>query len=94
MREILERVTARVKAKILHGSDAWCVPATVVTAYLEPLAVAVEKKKAEAAGREGRTVLMAYARCLESEEGKARRAESAASRKSLRKSNACGRIRP
>jgi hypothetical protein len=65
---------ARVKAKTLRSRDAWCVPATVVARFLEPLAAAAEKKKSDAAAREGRTVLMAYARCLESEEGKARRA--------------------
>ena len=46
-------------------------------AILEPLACAAEKKKADAAAREGRAVLLAYARCLESEESKARRAVAA-----------------
>lgn len=68
---------ARVTAKILRSNDAWCVPAAVVAAFLQPLATAVETKKADAAGREGRAVLLAYARCLESEEGKARRAVAA-----------------
>ncbi len=68
---------ARVKAKTLRSRDAWCVPATVVARFLEPLAAAAEKKKADAAAREGRAVLLAYARCLESEEGKARRAVAA-----------------
>jgi hypothetical protein len=68
---------ARVKAKTLRSRDAWCVPATVVARFLEPLALAAEKKKADAAAREGRAVLLAYARCLESEEGKARRAVAA-----------------
>jgi PilZ domain len=67
---------ARMKAKTLRSRDAWCVPASVVARYLEPLAAAAEKKKADAAAREGRTVLLAYARCLESEENKARRAVS------------------
>jgi len=71
------KLPARVKAKILRSRDAWCVPAAVVGRYLEPLAAAAETKKAEAAGREGRAVLLAYARCLESEEGKARRAVAA-----------------
>ena len=57
--------------------DAWCVPAAVVARFLEPLAAAAESKKSEAAGREGRAVLLSYARCLESEEGKARRAVAA-----------------
>jgi hypothetical protein len=71
------QVPARVKAKTLRGRDAWCIPAAVVSRFLEPLAAAAESKKAEAAGREGRAVLLAYARCLESEESKARRAVAA-----------------
>jgi len=68
---------AREKAKTLRSRDAWCVPATVVARFLEPLAAAAEKKKADAAAREGRAVLLAYAHCLESEENKARRAVAA-----------------
>ena len=68
---------AREKARTLRGRDAWCVPAAVVARFLEPLAAAAENKKAEAAGREGRAVLLSYARCLESEEGKARRSVAA-----------------
>ena len=67
---------AREKARTLRGCDAWCVPAAVVARLLEPLA-AEESKKSEAAGREGRAVLLSYARCLESEEGKARRSVAA-----------------
>ncbi len=65
---------ARMKAKTLRSHDAWCVPSAVVARFLEPLAAAAEKKKSDAAARAGRTVLLAYARCLESEENKARRA--------------------
>jgi len=68
---------ARLKAKTLRSSESWCVPATVVARFLEPLAAAADKKKSDAAAREGRGVLMAYARCLESEESKARRAVAA-----------------
>jgi hypothetical protein len=68
---------ARVKGKILRSRDSWSVPAAVLARYLEPLAAASENKKSDAAGREGRSVLLAYARCLESEEGKARRAVAA-----------------
>ena len=68
---------ARVKAKTLRSRDAWCVPATVVGRFLEPLAASAEKKKSDASAREGRSVLLAYAKCLESEEGKARRAAAA-----------------
>ncbi|HXC31136.1 MAG TPA: PilZ domain-containing protein [Verrucomicrobiae bacterium] len=68
---------ARLKAKTLRSSESWCVPAPVVARFLEPLAAAADKKKSDAAAREGRGVLMAYARCLESEESKARRAVAA-----------------
>lgn len=67
---------AREKTRTLRGHDAWCVPAAVVARFLEPLAAA-ESKKSEAAGREGRSVLLSYAKCLESEEGKARRSVAA-----------------
>jgi hypothetical protein len=70
-------VPAREKAKILRSTEAWCVPPTVVARFLEPLASAAEKKKADAAAREGRAVLLSYAKCLESEENKARRAVAA-----------------
>jgi hypothetical protein len=65
------------KIQTLQNAHAWCVPPTVVAQFLEPLALAAEKKKSEDAGREGRAVLEAYARCLESEEGKPRRAVAA-----------------
>lgn len=68
---------ARVKAKTLRSRDAWCVPAAAVARFLEPLAAASEKKKSDAAAREGRAALLAYAKCLESEESKARRAVAA-----------------
>lgn len=65
---------ARVIAKTLRSRDAWCVPSAVVARFLEPLAAAAEKKKSDAAARAGRAVMLAYGRCLESEESKARRA--------------------
>jgi hypothetical protein len=68
---------ARVIAKILRGKEAWCVPPSVLAHFLEPLAQAAEKKKSEAAAKEGLAVLLAYARCLESEDSKARRAVAA-----------------
>src|SRR6202051_272719 len=68
---------ARVKAKTLRSRDAWCVPAAVVARFSAPPAAASEKKKSDAAAREGRVVLLAYAKCLESEEGRARRAVAA-----------------
>ncbi len=68
---------SREKGKTLRTCDAWCVPASVVGRFLEPLAAAAEKKKSEAAARVGRSILLAYARCLESEESKPRRAVAA-----------------
>ncbi|HWF37001.1 MAG TPA: PilZ domain-containing protein [Candidatus Acidoferrales bacterium] len=67
----------RVKGRILRSHDAWCAPPAVVARYLEPLATAADTRKVDAAGREGRGVLLAYARCLSSEENKARRAVAA-----------------
>jgi hypothetical protein len=64
---------ARMKGRTLRGPNAWCVPAAVIGRFLEPLAASAEKKKSDAAARAGRSVLLAYAKCLESEEGKARR---------------------
>lgn len=68
---------ARMIGKTLRSRDAWCVPSSVLAQFLEPLAAAAEKKKSDAAGRAGRAVLVAYGRCLESEESKARRAVAA-----------------
>ena len=68
---------ARTKAKALRSNHCWSVPSAVIAKYLEPLAVAAKNKKAEASGREGRVVLLAYTHCLESEEGKIRRAVAA-----------------
>jgi hypothetical protein len=65
---------ARVRGATLRGREAWCVPAAVLARFLEPLAAAAENKKSDAAARAGRGVLMSYAKCLDSEESKARRA--------------------
>jgi hypothetical protein len=67
----------RVKATALRSRDAWCVPASVVARFLEPLVEDAEKKNSDAAEREGREVLASYTRCLESEENRARRAVAA-----------------
>jgi hypothetical protein len=68
------KLPARLKARTLRGKHAWCVPGMVLSSFLEPLAAAADGKKVPAAGKEGRAILLSYARCLESEEGKARRA--------------------
>jgi hypothetical protein len=70
-------LAAREKGRTLRSREAWCVPAIVVGRFLEPLAASAEKKKSDVAAREGRAILLAYARCLESEESKPRRAVAA-----------------
>ena len=69
-----DTLPARTVATILCSQEAWCVPSPLVSRFLEAVATAAEKKKTGAAGRQARMVLSAYARCLESEQGKARRA--------------------
>ncbi|HET6143681.1 MAG TPA: PilZ domain-containing protein [Candidatus Acidoferrales bacterium] len=63
----------RVKATALRSRDAWCVPASVVGCFLEPLVDETGNKNSEETAREGREVLMSYCRCLDSEENRARR---------------------
>jgi hypothetical protein len=65
---------ARERTRILSGSDAWCLPVPVLRGYLDGLIAAAEGKRAEAPRREARRALADFARCLESEEEKARRA--------------------
>ncbi|HWF13470.1 MAG TPA: PilZ domain-containing protein [Candidatus Acidoferrales bacterium] len=67
----------RVKATALRSRDAWCIPASVVARFLEPLVETANKKESDAATREGREVLFSYCRCLESEENRARRTVAA-----------------
>ena len=64
-------------AGVLASRDAWCIPVPVLRRYLEPLIVAAERKGADASGREARRALADFARCVESEEGKGRRAAAA-----------------
>jgi hypothetical protein len=64
-------------ARVLASSDAWCIPIPVLRRYLEPLITAAERKGAEASGREARRALADFARCVESEEEKGRRAAAA-----------------
>ena len=65
---------ARERTRVLSGSDAWCLPVPVLRRYLDGLIAAAESKRAEAPRREARRALADFARCLESEEEKARRA--------------------
>jgi len=68
---------AREIARVLASSDAWCIPVPVLRRYLEPLIAAEERKGAEASGREARRSLADFARCVESEEERGRRAAAA-----------------
>jgi len=67
---------AREKARVLASPEAWCIPVTVLRSYLEPLIAAAQSNGAQASGRQARRTLADLARCLESEEEKARRAVS------------------
>jgi len=68
---------ARETTRVLASPDAWCVPVLVLRRYLERLIAAADTKRAEASGREARRALADFARCIESEESKARRAVAA-----------------
>jgi len=72
-----EDLPARKVARVLRSRDAWCVPVAVLRGYLEHLADADRDAPEGASPREARLVLLNYARCLESEEGKARRGVAA-----------------
>lgn len=65
---------ARERTRLLAGADAWCLPIALLRDYLEGLVAAAEGRRAEASRREARRALADYARCLGSEEEKARRA--------------------
>lgn len=65
---------ARERTRLLASPDAWCLPVSLLRDYLEGLVAAAESRRAEASRREARRALADFARCLESEEEKARRA--------------------
>lgn len=67
-------LAARERTRLLATPEAWCLPVTLLRDYLEGLIVAAESRRAEASRREARRALADYARCLGSEEEKARRA--------------------
>jgi hypothetical protein len=70
-------LAARHKQRILQSADAWCVPPAVLSRHLAPMLTAARTKRSEAAEREARALLLAYAACLDSEEPRARRAVAA-----------------
>jgi hypothetical protein len=64
---------ARERTRLLATQDAWCLPIPLLREYLEALIAAAESRRAEASRREARRALANFARCLNSEEEKARR---------------------
>ena len=68
---------ARDRTRLLASAEAWCLPIALLREYLEGLIAAAERRRAEASRREARRAVAHYARCLESEEEKARRAVAA-----------------
>jgi len=68
---------AREKAEVLRNRNAWCVPAAALRQYLEQLLDAGSEGLADASPREARLLLLNFVRCLESKEGRARRAVAA-----------------
>jgi PilZ domain len=65
---------AREQTRLLASQDAWCLPVSLLRDYLEGLIAAAESRRAEASRRQARRALADFARCLDSEEEKARRA--------------------
>ncbi|HEX2711776.1 MAG TPA: PilZ domain-containing protein, partial [Candidatus Acidoferrales bacterium] len=72
-----KELPVRERATVVRGPHAWCVPVGLLRHYLEHLANAGPDASPGASPREARIVLLNYARCLESEDGKARRAVAA-----------------
>lgn len=71
-----EALPAREKSEVLHGAEAWCVPAQALRSYLERLA----GDRATPTGlpvREARLLLVAYASALGGEEPRPRRTVAA-----------------
>jgi hypothetical protein len=72
-----DALPARDKHRILSGADAWCVPSAVLARHLEPMLAAARREGSDAPARDARSLLLAYAACLDSEEPRARRAVAA-----------------
>jgi hypothetical protein len=68
-----EEMPARVKAAILRGADAWCMPVSALRHYLEQVLGPERGKQGDAPLRECRIVLLNYARALDAEEPRPRR---------------------
>jgi hypothetical protein len=72
-----DALPAREKHRVLIGADAWCVPSAVLARHLEPMLAAARRERGDASARDARSLLLAYAACLDSEEPRARRAVAA-----------------
>jgi hypothetical protein len=69
-----EEIPAREKSALLRGPDAWCVPVPVVVRHLERLLDAGRSSHGDAPVRESRILLLSYARAMEADQPRARRA--------------------
>jgi hypothetical protein len=68
---------ARIIGEVLSGPDAWCLPVSVLRRYLEPLLIAAERKRAEAAGKQARRAVMRFVGCLQHDRESVRRTVAA-----------------
>jgi hypothetical protein len=69
-----DELPAREKAALLRGADAWCVPVIVIGRHIERLLDAGHSSHGDAPVRESRILIANYARALEAEQPRARRA--------------------
>jgi hypothetical protein len=69
-----DELPAREKAALLRGADSWCVPVSVIARHIERLLDAGSSSQGDAPLRESRIVIANYARALEAEQPRARRA--------------------
>ena len=68
---------ARIIGEVLSGPDAWCLPVPVLRRYIEPLLIAAERKRAEAAGKQARRTVMQFVGCLQHDRESVRRTVAA-----------------
>jgi hypothetical protein len=69
-----EDLPAREKAALLRGPDSWCVPVSIITRHLDRLLDAGRSSHGDAPVRQSRILVVNYARALEAEQPRARRA--------------------
>ena len=85
---------ARVKAKILRGRDAWCVPPAVVARFLEPLAAPSERRNPKRRGAKADPCCWPMRAAWNRKRARRAGPWPQALPKSRRRWNACGRIPP